>query len=322
MKKETHSEVDGIGDVVDDLTLFTVLVVILSAQDSSITVDKLELQDSLLDAEIHLTKREEAHKLVALTDNVEWLVGGLGEHRDLVSSQSADNASVFDDTLGTNKALGDTVHAVGDGGGWDGRDGDTQLSQGGNVLAALSAGCVRGDDVDDLEPDGALGTGSTTGFGSRAKQGADNTRTTVGEDSVSISYKVLAEACNLVSGFLCAFNKELSVLDEMVSDGVKITSLGASTGILKSGNDIALEEIGTGREGDWVRDSALQFGGQGGQMIESLRDSGRGNVMKSFDQGLNGGDGHGNVGVAGQDAVIGADDVEIIDGSRHWRHSE
>ncbi|KAH0294674.1 hypothetical protein KCU62_g178, partial [Aureobasidium sp. EXF-3399] len=63
---------------------------------------------------------------------------------------------------------------------------------------------------------------------------------------------------------------------------------------------------------DGVGDASLQLCGEGGQQVQSFRDSGGGSMSKCKDKGFDGGDGHGQVWVVGQQTLICVDDIKIL----------
>ena len=130
-----------------------------------------EVHHVLLDAQIALSERVQAHELVALGDDVERLAGRFREHAHLVCAHAADDATVLHDTFSAHEALCHAVHAVRDRRRWDGSHGDVAFAQRCNVLLCF---CVfAGYDVDDLEADAASSAGIAR-LGGAAQQRADD----------------------------------------------------------------------------------------------------------------------------------------------------
>ena len=96
----------------------------------------------------------------------------------------------------------------------------------------------------------------------------------------------------------------------MLAYGFKVStsSSGTETEVTRSlegGDEVTLEEIGTGGEGDGIADGAFQVGGRGGEEVEGFGDGGGGGVGEEEDEGFDCGDGHSEVRVGGKEGVVG-----------------
>lgn len=244
---------------------------------------------------------------MALGDDVEGFASAPSQYAHLVCADARDDAAVLHHTLCSDNNHVDLAQRVCDSRVGNGGHRDVVVPQvGDNLLAFFRVGRVRGrEDVDDLEADCAR-------FGRPAQQRAYHSGTAICEYSSPVADEVLAKAGNLLPALLRSFHKQLAVGQEVVAYRAEVV-FGAEVeagGAVERGDEVALEEVGAGREGDWVRDRSLQGGRVAFEEVECLGDGRHGALRNRFDEGFDGRNGHGELGVIFEDPAVGRDNVE------------
>ncbi|KAK3202959.1 hypothetical protein GRF29_154g1366900 [Pseudopithomyces chartarum] len=159
--------------------------------------------------------------------------------------------------------------------------------------------------VDDAKPHG-------TRLGGAPQQRAHHSTPPIRQHRRPIANKMLPEARNLLPTLLRAVHEQPSIAQQMVAYRPEVVSRAEiqGRGSVQGGDEVPLEEIGACGEGDRVRDRGFEDGGVVLEEGEGLGDGGHGGVRYCFYEGFDGGDGHGEVRVGGEDRAVGGDDVE------------
>ena len=109
-----------------------------------------------------------------------------------------------------------------------------------------------------------------------------------------------------ITGVDGALGEELCVLDEMLADSLEVTVL-----LLEHLAGEPQEEIGAGAEGHGIADG-LEALGAALEDVDGLVGGRGGHRVEQGNEGLDGDDGLGQVGVIGQELVIFCDNIEAI----------
>jgi hypothetical protein len=103
-----------------------------------------------------------------------------------------------------------------------------------------------------------------------------------------------------------AIRKEAAVAQEMLAQGLEAAVL-----LPKRGDEVLLEEVGAGGEGDGVGDGVAQLVRVRLDEINGLEDGGGRGCVEELDEGFDGGDGLGEVWVGGEEVSICCYDARI-----------
>ena len=121
---------------------------------------------------------------------------------------------------------------------------------------------------------------------------------------------------NTVAGFLCALGKELAVVDQVLADLVEAIEaarrghdIRRRRGLAHGHAEEVGKDVGASLEGQRVGNGRVQARDLGIGDLPGLHGGGRGGVAQDVDEGLDGGDGLGEVGIFGQQAVVCSDNA-------------
>ena len=269
-----------------------------------------KVEHLLLDGQVVLAKREHAHELVALGHDIHGLARRAGQDGHLVGAHAGDDAPVLNHALRAHEHHCHHPHAVRDRRLGDRRHGHGQLAQGADDLPGLGVRARMRLHVDDFEAGRARAVGGGGGLQHRTHDAAAPVR----EHHAAVAHKAAAVAGDGAAGGFGALDEQPPVAEQVLPDGLEVAA-GAwpvvQRGAAQGGDEVALEEVGTGGEGDWVGDGAFELGGGSGEEVERFGDGGEGGgeLGKEQNERFDGGDGHGEVGIGGEEGLVGRDDA-------------
>lgn len=158
-------------------------------------------------------------------------------------------------------------------------------------------GARRVADVDDAKLARAV-------LGRALQDREDGARVAVREDRFTLGDEAPAGLGDARAGSDRAGGEEAAVAQQVLADGVEAAVL-----LLEGGDEVLQEEVGAGGERDGVLDRGLEAVAVGLDSVEGFVDGGRGDRVEQLDEGLDRGDGLGQVGVLGEEVAICRDDA-------------
>lgn len=258
-----------------------------------------KVEHLLLKANVPLVEGKLARKLVRLGRHVKGYMRAARQLRNLKGAYPGDDAAVLRDRLGAHNDhvdLPQQSHDVRHRRSRNLRHGDALFAERFNhAVALLGAGRVA--DVDDAKLAGPV-------LGGALEDGQDGARVAVGEDGFALGDEAPAGLGDARAGGDGAGGKEAAVAEEVLADGVEAAVL-----LLEGGDEVLQEEVGAGRERDGVLDRCLEALAVRLDRVERLVDGGGWDRVEELDEGLDGGDGLGQVRVLGEEVAVCRDDA-------------
>lgn len=112
----------------------------------------------------------------------------------------------------------------------------------------------------------------------------------MGEHTLSLTHEAPTGLGDAVPGGNRSVGEQAAVAEEMLADGVEAAVL-----LPKRGDEVLLEEVGAGGEGDGVRDGAAEAVGVGFDEVDGFEDGCGGRGVEEGDERFDGCDGFGEV---------------------------
>ncbi len=230
-----------------------------------------------------------------------------GEVRELGRAHARDDAAVLHDHFGADQDEVDGLGVAEDVGGLVGGDGLDFEARGAEFRDGDGAALVvRVEDVDHLEVLGLVGGGVQEDLG-------DGAAAAGGQDDAAVDDVAAAPQGDLVAAVLGALREEILVVDQVLARLVKgehvVAGFACCGRPSKRPQQVLLEQVGAGEKGERVRGGGEELGLFVLDQLDELHGGRGGGCSEHLDQGLDGGDAHGQVAVRVEEVAVGLDDA-------------
>lgn len=265
-----------------------------------------EIQHLLLETQISLVQRELSDKLVRLSSDVEGDLSPQRQLSNLVSAHARNNATILRHSLRTHKHhidLSQETQRMRNRRLRDLRDGDSLTSELlDDSIALLIARLIPHIHHSEFT--------RTISRRSALEQSRNRSRRTMSQDALSFSHKSPTGLGDTIARSDGTSRKEAPIAEQVFANGVEAPIL-----LLKRGHEVLEEQVGAGGEWDGVGDGSFEAVAVQLDGVEGFVDGGGGDGVEEDDEGFDGGDGLGELGVGGEELSVGCDDAEgMLDG--------